>query len=71
MPDNDPGQPEGALPTKGLTSAEAETYSLRPGDTPALVAKRFKVSQARLVEVNAITDPQKLTVGQTLVIPKD
>jgi LysM repeat protein len=71
VPENDPGQPEGALPAKGLTVATAETYSLRPGDTPALVAKRFKISQARLVEVNALTDPQKLTVGQTLVIPKD
>lgn len=68
-PQKEPGHPEGALPAKGFTTAAV--YNLRPGDTPHLVAKRFKVSEARLLAVNAIVDPQNLAVGRELIIPKD
>jgi LysM repeat protein len=47
----------------------ARSYVVQRGDTPALIAKRLKVSAAELLKVNNIQDPRKLQVGQKLAIP--
>ena len=44
-------------------------YVVQSGDSPARIAKKFKVNQADLLKVNNIEDPKKLQIGQKLVIP--
>lgn len=46
-----------------------ETYVLKPGDTLSKIARKNKVSVAKLQEYNNITDPRKLKVGQSIRIP--
>jgi LysM repeat protein len=46
-----------------------KTYVVQSGDSPAKIAKKFKVSFENLLKANNIDDPKKLKIGQTLVIP--
>jgi LysM repeat protein len=46
-----------------------KTYVVQSGDSPAKIAKKFKVSSENLLKANNIDDPRKLKIGQTLVIP--
>jgi LysM repeat protein len=46
-----------------------KTYVVQKGDSPAVIAKKFKVSYADLLRTNNIEDPKKLQIGQKLVIP--
>ena len=67
----------GANGTKAQNSsspAEADgespkVYMVQKGDSPAGIAKKFKVSYADLLRTNNIGDPKKLQIGQKLVIP--
>ncbi|MDI3279910.1 MAG: LysM peptidoglycan-binding domain-containing protein [Bacillota bacterium] len=45
-------------------------YVVRPGDTMFLLAQRFGVPLERLIEVNRLPDPDRLAVGQALIIPQ-
>ena len=47
----------------------AKVYLVQKGDSPAGIAKKFKVSYADLLRANNIEDPKKLQIGQKLVIP--
>lgn len=64
-----------AAPDKGGTGPDKEaedgsrSYVVQRGDTPALIARRLKVSAAELLKVNNIQDPRKLQVGQKLAVP--
>jgi hypothetical protein len=52
------------------TSGESgKYYVVQKGDSPAGIAKKFKVSYADLLKVNNIEDPKRLQIGQKLVIP--
>lgn len=44
-------------------------YEVKRGDTPSAIAARYGISARELMEVNGITDPRKLFVGQELTIP--
>jgi LysM repeat protein len=46
-----------------------KVYMVQKGDSPAGIAKKFKVSYADLLRTNNIEDPKKLQIGQKLVIP--
>jgi LysM repeat protein len=46
-----------------------KTYLVQRGDSPAGIAKKFKVSYADLLRTNNIEDPKKLQIGQKLLIP--
>lgn len=46
------------------------TYTVQPGDTLSKIARTFGVTVAALVEVNHITNPNLIKVGQVLVIPR-
>jgi LysM repeat protein len=46
-----------------------KTYVVQKGDSPAGIAKKFKVSYADLLRTNNIEDPKKLQIGQKLMIP--
>jgi LysM repeat protein len=50
-------------------TATGETYEVVAGDNPYSIARKLKVSYQDLLEVNAITDPTKLQIGQKLKVP--
>ncbi len=45
------------------------TYTIRSGDTLSAIARRFGLPPHLLIEVNNITDPNKVKVGQILTLP--
>jgi LysM repeat protein len=49
--------------------AGGTSYTVQPGDTPSGIASRYGISAAQLMAANNISDPRKLMVGATLVIP--
>lgn len=51
------------------TGESGKTYVVQKGDSPAGIAKKFKVSYAELLKTNNIEDPKKLQIGQKLLIP--
>ncbi|MCP5024866.1 MAG: LysM peptidoglycan-binding domain-containing protein [Actinomycetia bacterium] len=55
--------------TTTTTIAGPEMYVVQTGDSLGAIASRFDVTLADLVAVNAITDPDKIAVGQELLIP--
>lgn len=44
-------------------------YIVQRGDSPAAIARKFKVSYPDLLKTNNIADPKKLQIGQKLLIP--
>jgi LysM repeat protein len=46
-----------------------QTYIVKPGDTPAEIAKQFNIKTEDLLAANNIEDARKLQVGQPLKIP--
>lgn len=55
--------------TVSTGGAGGATYTVQAGDTPSGIARRFGVSAPALMAANSISDPRKLYVGKTLVIP--
>jgi LysM repeat protein len=53
------------------SAAGGATYVVRPGDSLYRIAMKHKVSQEALQSANGIADPNKLKVGEKLVIPRD
>jgi len=47
----------------------AKFYVVQRGDSPAAIARKFKVSYPELLKANNIGDPKKLQIGQKLLIP--
>jgi LasA protease len=62
-PTLDPTRPV-TVPTLG-----PGTYIVQPGDTIGSIAERFGVTEEALINLNHLTDPDSLEVGQTLAIP--
>lgn len=60
-----PTQEEPTAPPQGFT-----TYTVKSGDTLYLIARRYNVSVNRIIEVNNITNPNQLQIGQQLLIPR-
>lgn len=48
---------------------EGNSYTVRSGDNPYRIARRFGVPVQTLIEINHITNPTRLKVGQVLIIP--
>ncbi|MBA3543511.1 MAG: LysM peptidoglycan-binding domain-containing protein [Chthoniobacterales bacterium] len=46
-----------------------EIYTVVKGDNPVTIARHLHVSYDALLELNLITDPRKLQIGQKLHIP--
>lgn len=65
----------GSLPFALLSDRSADlglgvTYRVQPGDTLAGIAARHGLSVRALILANAITDPGRLQVGQSLTLPQ-
>lgn len=56
-----------ALPA--LTQEDDKTHVVQPGETLYLIAVRYGVTVDTLAAANNITDPNRIYVGQVLVIP--
>ncbi len=67
MPRSQPAAGTSASPA--TTSTSARTYVVKKGDNPVAIARKHNVSYSALLELNNISDPRKLRVGQTLKIP--
>ena len=57
---------ERAKPKPRTKGARAALYSVRSGDTLAVIAERYGTSVDRLMELNPGIDPQALRVGQSV-----
>ena len=57
-----------ALPTPTATPVRT-SYTVQPGDELKHIAADHGISIWKLIEVNAIADPDNLRVGQVLTIP--
>ena len=68
VPDDSKGVAAGAVPT--TTSSGPSEYQVQRGDTVTSIAAHFAVRAADLVSFNHLTDPDHLTQGQTLLIPR-
>jgi LysM repeat protein len=55
--------------TQENAGQSTKVYVVQRGDSPAGIAKKFKVSYADLLRTNNIGDPKRLQIGQKLVIP--
>lgn len=69
-----PAAPAAEPKTSAPAAASAVTdsgkvYEVVKGDNPVTIAKKFNVSYDALMELNGITDPRKLQIGQKLKIP--
>jgi LysM repeat protein len=56
-------------PTSSGSVQGGQIYIVKSGDTLFTIAQRFGLTVAELVEANNITDPNRLALGQELVIP--
>ena len=50
-------------------AASGKSYVVKPGDSVWRIANQFKVNQETLMRANGISDPRKMKVGMSLVIP--
>lgn len=67
---NAPAPTQKAAATPPPASQQNETYIVRAGDTLAQIAAQFGVNLQELMRVNNLTNPNVISVGQRLLIPK-
>lgn len=67
---NAPVAPKTTEPAASGIKDSGKTYTVVKGDNPVTIARRLKVSEADLLELNQITDPRKLQINQKLRIPE-
>lgn len=56
--------------TGGTVPTGANTYSVKPGDTLWVIAQKHGVTVKAVAEANHLSDPNSISVGQALTIPK-
>ena len=57
--------------TEEVPVEEGQTYEVQSGDTLSSIGTDFGISWQKIAEVNNISPPYDLTVGQKLVIPAE
>lgn len=53
----------------GGSTGAGETYIVKRGDTLFIIAQRYGTTVAALVQANNLSNPDRLSVGQQLIIP--
>lgn len=61
--------PQNQAPSS-TTQEIAQTHTVQNGENIWRISNKYKVSQEALMEMNQITDPTKLKIGQILKIPE-
>ena len=73
IPDCGVEQPNVTAPTEPTTAPEVPaggtTYAVRSGDTLYTIAQRYGVTVQAIVDANKLSNPNRLDVGQQLIIP--
>lgn len=59
-----------ATPANTATPAQAQLYTVKSGDTLGAIASRFGVSVEMLADINQLSNPNMIQVGQTIEIPE-
>lgn len=61
----------GSASAGGTTTggSAGSTYVVQSGDTLNAIARRFNTTAAELIRLNNLTDPDRISVGQRLVVP--
>ncbi len=54
---------------KTAKATETTEYVVRSGDSIGGIAKQYGISRSEIVELNKLSDPNKLRVGQKLMLP--
>ncbi len=58
-------------PSTAPSTATGTTYTVKKGDTLWAISQKYKVTVDAIVKANpSIKDPNQLSIGQKLVIPK-
>lgn len=70
-PEADDRQPgaEAPPPAAGVTGRPARLHTIESGDTLWSLSRRYGVSVDALVRANQLADPDRLTIGDPLIIP--
>lgn len=64
-----PSSSGGASGKGGWTTANAPTIMVRPGDTVAVLARRFGVPEKEILKANGLKSANQVEPGQRLVVP--
>jgi LysM repeat protein len=61
----------GSVPIEGGTGATTPTttHIVQAGETLGVIARQYDVTIASIIQANSLTDPNRLSVGQELIIP--
>ncbi|MBV9509901.1 MAG: LysM peptidoglycan-binding domain-containing protein [Caulobacteraceae bacterium] len=62
-------QPQAAAANAPAASDDPSTYTVQPGDSAIKIARRFGIDEGALLDANAISNPNRVYVGQVLTIP--
>lgn len=61
--------PSGATETPALPDGEGALYRIQSGDTLLVVARRFGVTLQQVLDANPGVNPNRLQIGQEIIIP--
>lgn len=66
-----PGMTQAPAPALASVPAgqSSQSYKVAKGDTLTRIAKQFKTTASAIMAANKLSDPKKLRIGETLVIP--
>ncbi|MFC1461175.1 LysM peptidoglycan-binding domain-containing protein [Verrucomicrobiota bacterium] len=69
-PDTLPAEPKRELRVREKPKVPSTvTYTVRSGDSVSKIGQRYNVSEAEVVALNRLKDPNKIWVGQKLLLP--
>ena len=55
--------------SSGTAASSSQTHTVKSGDTPASIARKYGVALATLMSANPGLDPKKLKIGQVITVP--
>jgi LysM repeat protein len=63
--------PNKELPKSNTTETATTSYKIQKGDNFYRLAKRFKVKQQQLIDMNPSVDASKMRIGMEIKVPQD